>query len=215
MLQEGSHKDPAAEILFHVKAWTRMDPLERQEHVAKSHSFAAPEHAQGAGPVGKSSSPSSANGPPRPRAACPQDEVLADFSARKAGDFFVAVKDAWRDQRGFRLFEQMEGSAGAAGRRGARELRVVAREWYCSKELEPPGGFPPGRQRFAPATKAGRPLAFPASEVLPVEVVHRSAVFGRRTRHFVEVRDELGRFIEDVRPDELIVAGAIFDHEAR
>ena len=29
------------------------------------------------------------------------------------------------------------------------------------------------------------------------------------------VRDELGRFIEDVRPDELIVAGAIFDHEAR
>jgi hypothetical protein len=72
------------------------------------------------------------------------------------------VENEWRDVKGFRVFEYKgpaketpdgvsSGHFGSNcplvdGKRLQKTHFGRLREWYCAKQLEPPGGFKPGEQ---------------------------------------------------------------------
>ena len=53
---------------------------------------------------------------------------------------------------------------------------MTARLWYCSKELEPKGGFESGKHGFLPLSKGFKKWVLPCSSWLPVVAVQKTRV---------------------------------------
>ncbi|KAJ1475909.1 hypothetical protein T484DRAFT_1908793 [Baffinella frigidus] len=103
--------------------------------------------------------------------------------------FLVLVDTWWKDQHGFKLFE-VSGEPEDDG-------SIIAREWRCAAELEPPGGFKFGHQKFKQGSKKlkrkARLLREPKQAYVEVSV--------RRMTHgkggsFVEIEFEQERVSE-------------------
>jgi len=75
------------------------------------------------------------------------------------------------DPKSRKVLEQAGGSDG-----GGEECRVTARLWYCSKELEPKGGFESGKHGFLPLSKGFKKWVLPCSSWLPVVAVQKTRV---------------------------------------
>jgi len=113
----------------------------------------------------------------------PVDIVLPgeNCSSWSSKDFCVLVDNVWRRDRGFQLLEVdaksrkvLERAGGSEG--GGGECRVMARLWYCSKELEPRGGFEAGKHGFLPLCKGFRTWVLPDGSWLPVVAVQKTRV---------------------------------------
>jgi len=113
----------------------------------------------------------------------PKDIVLPgeDCSSWSSKDFCLLVDNRWRRDRSFQLLEVdaksrkvLERAGGSEG--GGGECRVMARLWYCSKELEPKGGFETGKHGFLPFSKGFRTWVLPGSSWLPVVAVQKTRV---------------------------------------
>jgi len=59
---------------------------------------------------------------------------------------------------------------------GGAECQVMARLWYCSKELQPKGGFESGKHAFLPLSKGFKTWVLPGSSWVPVVAVQKSRV---------------------------------------
>jgi len=117
----------------------------------------------------------------------PKVKIVDNKSEEKeCGWFALHVKEAWRAAGGFQVFEHLEEIDDMAG----VEVTLQCREWFCSKEVEPPGGFPKGKQGFVVRSQNHKKKTFPPGSLLSVKVRHKLFVEGKRSRKFIEVVDE-------------------------
>jgi len=113
------------------------------------------------------------------------------------GRFFVRVKEEWRSQRGFEVFEVKKEHSKEDEWTAGGLVCLSCREWFCASSVAPPNGFKDGHLGFLPKTISWRKREFLADslvEVVPIQKeIDGLGTDGRlrQKKHFIEIQNQI------------------------
>mmetsp|Transcript_26904 Transcript_26904/g.87995 ORF Transcript_26904/g.87995 Transcript_26904/m.87995 type:complete len:728 (-) Transcript_26904:158-2341(-) len=127
-----------------------------------------------------------------------KEETATSGKGEGCGAYFIlSVREEWRSERGFRLFEvASEDWSTKSKDEETTSIELNVREWYCARELEPPEGFAKGEQRFLPKSKGHRKRTFPSGTWVSCEVSRHTQKFGSKSKTFIMIEDEEAKIDE-------------------